>query len=168
MSAPKCDKPLLIFSLPLDSERNVIPGLNRGRLVLVDYDRGFIQRWVFTSSYEQLQKVSDWEVTGGVIPPNFAMNGFEWFKVPTKLIVQPGQPVDEGYLVLYNGSNTFTTINGNIRSEVMFHCDKNYKSAPGSRGCLVALPDEWEDFKQVFKEACGHLSDVKLAVIYTY
>ena len=158
--------PTLFFCSQLDVN-NVTPGYNKGRLNLYD-DLGHIGHWVFSTTIESRQTAKSWEQTGGAITPNFELDGGEWFTVPTKLIVQPGQPVAEGYIVLYKGSNSWKGKNGVTRSEIMIHEDSNYTTSPGSLGCLVAVPDEWKDFKQVFKDSCCHLESVRLAVSYTY
>lgn len=160
--------PSLIFSMPVDNPGGqVIAGYNRGRLALVD-DLGLIGRWVFSSSYDGKQKVNDWNTTGGIIPPTSEMPGNLWYEISTKLIKQPGQPVPEGFIIYYKGSNTFVTTKGARRSEIMLHPDSNYKSAPGSYGCLVALPNEYEGFRDAFIEACKHLEHVRMIVLYTY
>jgi hypothetical protein len=164
----KLNKPLLIFALQLDSNQNVIDGLNQGRLTLFDYELGYIHRWVATSSFDGKQKVGDWEKTGGVHPPNYSLDDADWFKLDTKLILQPGQPVPEGYLPKYKKSNDWQTLKGNGRSQVMIHCDENYRTNPGSYGCIVMQPSEWEDFKKTIKETCGHLADIPYGVIYTF
>lgn len=158
--------PLLFFSSQLDVNVTT-PGYNRGRLLLVD-DIGHIGHWMFSTTIESRQKAKSWEQTGGAITPNSELDGREWYTVPTKLIVQPNQPVKEGYLVLYKGSNSWKAKNGVTRSEIMIHCDDNYTTSPGSLGCLVAVPGEWQDFKKVFAESCGHLQSVKMIVIYTF
>ena len=161
----KLDKPFLMFQMQVDSSRHVIPGLNRGRLSLWDFDLGNIYRWVATSSYDGKQKTGDWGVRNGLHPPNYDMAGAKWFYLKTKLIVQPGQPVDEGYLPFYKGSNTWKTLNGETRSQIMFHEDKN---SPGSYGCIVMAKGEWECFKDVFSKCCGHLESVKYGVMYAW
>jgi hypothetical protein len=164
----KCEQPILFFSMQLDNNLDAIKGINQGRLSLWDYNLGFIGRWVCTSSLEAKQGVADWETRGGIHPPNYAMPDEDWFYIKFPLIKQLGQPVDEGYLNLYKGSNLWTTKKGNKRSEVMTHCDKNHKTSPGSFGCLVMVPSEWEDFKSSLFESCGHLPGVRLGVMYNF
>lgn len=162
------DSALLIFTMPLDVDGKVIPDLNRGRLALVD-SKGLIQRWVCTTSIETRQSSNGWNQTGGVIPPTSSMPGLEHWTVNTKLLVQPGQPVDEGFLVLYRGSTSYTTTEGTTRSEIMIHNDKNRSSSPGSLGCIVTMNDnDWADLKRVMKESVGHLDSIPLFVIYTW
>lgn len=161
----KLSKPFLIFQMQVDSSRHVIPGLNKGRLSLWDYDLGNIFRWVATSSYNGKQGTGDWGKRNGLHPPNYDMNNSDWFYLKTNLIIQPGQPVDEGYLPIYQGSNTWKTLSGGTRSQIMFHEDKN---GPGSYGCIVLPKKEWESFKCVFKDCCGHLDKVPYGVMYSW
>jgi hypothetical protein len=163
----KCDKPFLMFQMPLDSGSQNILGLNMGRLSLWDYEHGLIHRWVATSSHNGKQNWADWEKTGGVHPTNYSMDDAEWFQLETKLIIQPGCPVEEGFLPKYKGKNTWITLKGNTRSEIMFHEDANAISNPGSMGCVVMLKGEWENFKTVFKTCCGHLQSVPYGVLYS-
>lgn len=160
----KLKQPILMFQMPVDSSSRRIPGINQGRLSLWDYEHGLIYRWVATSSHDGKQDWGDWEQRGGVHPPNFAMSGAEWFWLDLKLIIQPGQPVDEGYLPLYNGSNTWKTLKGNTRSQIMFHEDK---PPIGSLGCIVMSKSEWESFKSVIKACCGDLDKIRYGVLYS-
>lgn len=164
----KCDMPILFFSMQLDNNLSTIPGCNEGRLFLYDYNLGYIHRWVATSSYDGRQRTGDWDKTGGIHPPNSHMSGADWFYMDMKLIVQPGQPVDEGYLPFYRKSNNWRTVGGANRSQIMFHADENYQSAEGSYGCIVMKPKEWEDFKTVIRATCGHLKEVRYGVGYTF
>ena len=161
----KLQHPFLMFQMQIDSTRHVIPGLNRGRLWLWDFKLGCIFRWVATCSYNGKQDVGDWNQTGGLHPPNYAMDNSDWFYIKTNLIVQPGQPVDEGFLPIYHNSNTWKTLQGATRSQIMFHEDKG---SPGSYGCIVMAKGEWECFKSVFKYCCGHLNEVPYGVIYSW
>lgn len=160
--------PTLYFNMPVDQQGGqIVAGLNKGRLSLWD-DLGQIGRWVFTSSYDGRQKVNDWNLTGGLIPPTSEMPDNLWYEIGTKLIVQPGQPVPEGFIIYYKGSNDFTTKKGVTRSQIMLHPDSNYKNSPGSYGCIVGLPDEYNSFRDAFIEACKHLNRVRLGVVYSY
>ena len=49
------------------------------------------------------------------------------FLVPTKLIIQPGLPVDRGFLIYESSDNKaceMNTVSGTKRSEIMIHEDK--------------------------------------------
>jgi hypothetical protein len=164
----KCDMPILFFSMELDSNKCVIPGCNDGRLYLYDYNHGYIHRWVATSSFNGRQSVNDWNKTGGVHPPNSHMLGGNWFWVPTKEILQPGQPVERGFILNYKGSNNWTTVDNVNRSQVMLHPDSNHETNEGSYGCLVLKPAEYKDFITVYGTCCGHLDRVRYAVGYTF
>lgn len=164
----KCNQPILFFCMQLDGNGSTIPGLNDGRLSLWDYEQGLIHRWVATSSISSKQGIRDWEVRGGVHPPNYAMPDNDWFYVDTKLIIQPGQRVERGFIHLYKESNYWTTNKGNQRSEVMLHPDENYQQSPGSEGCIVMKPKEYEEFEKIFLDCCQQHSKVRLGVMYTF
>lgn len=161
----KLNNPFLMFNMQLDSSRHVIPGVNRGRVSLWDYELGCIYRWVATSSYNGKQNVDDWQEIGGLHPPNFSMPNSEWFYLDTKLIVQPQQIVKQGYLPFYKGSNTWKQIEGKTRSQIMWH---ETMSNGGSYGCIVFPKAEWESFKKIFRETCGHLESVRYGVMYSF
>jgi len=160
--------PTLFFNMPVDQQGGqIIAGLNKGRLSLFD-DLGMIGRWVFTSSFDGRQKVNDWELVGGLLPPTSAMPGQLWYEVGTNLIKQPGQPVDEGFIIYYKGEIEFKTAKGSSRSQLMIHKDSNYKTAPGSYGCLVGLEEEYVDMRDTFIQACGHLKRVRMGGVYSF
>jgi len=69
---------------------------------------------------------------------------------------------------LYKKSNNWTTNKGASRSQIMFHCDENYKTNEGSYGCIVMRPNEWENFKSVIEACCGHLDQIPYAVGYSF
>lgn len=170
MAARKADKDsaILVFSMVLDSERCVIPGLNRGRLALIDKE-GLIQRWVCSSSYDGKQKVNDWTKRGGIIPPTSSMPGLKHWEFHTRLIVQPGQPVTEGYLITHCGSIEYRTTEGSTRSEIMVHDDANRDTNEGSAGCVVTMnTSEWVDLKRVVLESVSHIKTIPMFSIYTY
>lgn len=168
MARKAVGEPTLFFNMPVDQKGGqIIAGLNKGRLSLWD-SLGQIGRWVFSSSYDGRQSVNDWNLKGGLIPPTSEMPGQLWYEMSTKLIVQPGQPVPEGFLIYYKGSNDFTTVKGASRSQIMLHEDSNYRTSPGSYGCVVALRDEYVSFRDAFIESCGHLKIVRFGVVYSY
>jgi hypothetical protein len=160
--------PLLIFFMQLDSSKCVIPGINRGRLVLLD-DEGQIGRWVFTSSYDGKQNVNDWNKTGGVIPPTSSMPGGKYWEFHTKRLIQPGQPVDDGFLLTFDGKTTYTTVEGGTRSEIMVHNDANRGKALGSYGCPVGMTtEEYEDYCLCVSESISHLKTIRMASMYSF
>ena len=155
--------------MQLDSKKHVIPGLNQGRLSLWDMDKQvLVQRWVFTSSYNGKQNIYDWKKRGGLCPPNNDMPGWKMYQVPTNLIVQPGQPVDRGFLIYESCENNkcvMNTVSGATRSEIMIHEDKNN---PGSMGCLVGKSGEYKDFEEIFLGCCKDKKTVPLGVLYSW
>lgn len=162
-------RPFLMFQMQLDSNRHVIPGLNKGRMSLWDLDEEkLIQRWVFTSSYDGKQNVYSWKEYRGLCPPNYDAPGWKMYRVPTNLIIQPGQPVEEGFLVYESKDCSMCKMDvtkGVKRTEIMIHEDKGND---GSYGCLVAPRDEWNDFKKVFLETCHRHQEIPLGVMYSW
>jgi hypothetical protein len=161
-------KPLLIFTMQIDSNRLVIPGFNQGRLALVD-DLGEINHWVFSSSISTKQSTYDWNVRGGIIPPTYVMPGRAYWEFHTKRLYQPGQPVDDGFLITFKGQTEYTTVEGGTRSEIMIHDDLNRDTNLGSLGCIVAVTTkEWDDFANAIAQSVAHLPFINLLVLYSY
>ena len=161
----KCKKPLLFFSMQIDSRRHTIPGLNRGRLSLWDYDLGMIYRWVATTSFLARQKVDDWNQRGGIHPPNQFMLGSEWFHLKNTRIIQPGQPVDDGFIIYYQGSNTFNLIGGARRSQIMLHEDKENN---GTYGCIGMSKSEYLSFTDVLFKTCERNILIPFGISYSW
>ena len=152
----------LFFSMQLDET----PQLNRGRIFLIDDNRGIIGRWIATSGVGTFQDVGDWSKQGGgVIPPLYEVKDApNFYTVATK-------PVDLRHVKGVEGNGyaitpfEVVTKQGVKRSDLLIHKDAN---APGSLGCIVLPPGEFEDFEKVFAREAKGLSDVKLSVGYTY
>jgi hypothetical protein len=157
---------LLMFAMGLDADRT----LNRGRLVLIDRQKGMIGRWVATSGLGAYQNVGDWNhAGGGVLPATYQLKAsIPWYKVAVK-------PVDLSHVRGVEGNGypitpfEFLTDKGTNRGDVLIHADAN---APGTLGCIGVHKDEFEDFERVYREQCLLLpkgvSTVDLGVIYTY
>ncbi|NJM22671.1 MAG: hypothetical protein HC907_30165 [Richelia sp. SM1_7_0] len=160
-----CKKPLLFFSMQLDSNKHVIPGLNTGRLSLWDYELGMIYRWVATSSYASRQSVNNWNITGGIHPPNQVMLGSNWFHLKNTRIIQPGQPVDDGFILYYNGSNNWQTVSGAKRSQIMLHEDKERN---GTYGCIGMSKSEYDSFTSVLEETCEKDIMIPMGISYSW
>jgi hypothetical protein len=154
--------PFLIFSMPLDNT----PALNRGRLVLIDYEKGQIARWVATSGLGQYQKIGGWSKQGGgVCPAAYQCNptfANHWVQVaPIDLSNVRGVEGDAFPITPFS----VTTKDGVERSDLLIHRDAN---VPGSMGCIVLPDDEFEDFCKVFaKELIGH-EKIKLWIQYDF
>lgn len=152
----------LFFAMQLDNS----PQLNRGRIFLIDDDRGIVGRWVATSGVGSFQDMGDWSKQGGgVIPPLYEVKDApSFYKVSTK-------PVDLRHVkgVEANGYAIspfeVVTKQGVKRSDLLIHKDAN---APGSLGCIVLPLQEFEDFEKVFTREAKGLTDVNLSVGYTY
>jgi hypothetical protein len=165
----KCgEHPMLMFFMQLDSTRLVLPGLNRGRMFLFD-EIGLIGRWVFTSSYDGKQNVNDWNKTGGVIPPTSSMPEMKFWEFHTKRLIQPGQAVDDGFLITFDGKTSYTTKEGGKRSEIMVHDDKNRKTNEGSYGCPVGMTtEEYLDFCLGISQSVSHLKTIPFLSAYSF
>jgi hypothetical protein len=156
------DKPFLVFSMPLDNT----PQLNRGRLVLYDWEGGQIARWVATSGLGQWQKIGGWSKQGGgVIPAPYQCNPtFDnyWVQV---------NPIDLSHLKGVEGDAyritpfEVRTKDGVERSDLLIHRDAN---VPGSLGCIVMDEDEFEDFCQTFASVLVGHEKIKLWIQYDF
>lgn len=148
--------------MPLDNT----PQLNRGRLVLYDYDGGHINRWVATSGVGAWQKIGGWSKQGGgVIPATYQCNPtFDnyWVDVnPVDLSHVKGVE-GNGYCITPFAVRTKESVK---RSNLLIHRDAN---DPGSLGCIVLPDDEFRDFEATFqKELIGH-KRIKLWVQYDF
>jgi hypothetical protein len=156
------NQPFLVFSMPLDTT----PELNRGRLVLWDWEKGQIGRWVATSGLAQWQKIGGWSKQGGgVIPAPYQCNpsfANYWVQVT---------PVDLSHVKGVEGDGypitpfEVRTKDGVKRSDLLIHRDAN---VPGSMGCIVMSDGEFEDFCKMFaSELIGH-EKIKLFVQYDF
>ncbi len=154
--------PFLIFSMDLDDS----PSLNQGRLLLYDFEQGQIGRWVATSGLGMYQGVGDWsKQRGGVCPAAYQCNptfANHWVQVA---------PIDLSHVKGVEGDGypmtpfAVRTKEGIQRSDLLIHKDAN---TPGSLGCIVLPPAEFEDFQTVFnRELIGH-EKVKLWIQYNF
>lgn len=155
-------QPFLIFSMPLDNT----PALNQGRLVLYDWEKGHIGRWVATSGLGQYQKIGGWSKQGGgVCPAPYQCNptfANYWVQVA---------PIDLSHVKGVEGDGypmtpfAVKTKEGVTRSDLLIHRDAN---VPGSMGCIVLPEDEFADFCETFnRELVGH-EKIKLWVQYDF
>ncbi len=155
-------QPFLVFSMPLDNT----PALNRGRLVLYDWEKGHINRWVATSGLGNWQKIGGWaKQGGGVCPAPYQCNptfSNYWVQVA---------PLDLSHVKGVEGAGypmtpfAVRTKEGVQRSDLLIHRDAN---VPGSMGCIVLPDDEFKDFCTTFdRELVGH-EQIKLWVQYDF
>lgn len=152
---------LLFFTMPLDETA----ALNKGRLFLIDENKGIVGRWVATSSTGDKQGVKDWNLRGGVLPPTYELrNPLSFYSVGVN-------PVDLKHIRGVEGNGypitpfEVKTKGGGTRSDLLIHKDAN---VPGSMGCIVLPPNEFSDFEKVFASICQGEDKVKLLVGYTY
>jgi hypothetical protein len=155
-------QPFLIFSMQLDNT----PQLNQGRLVLYDWDRGHIGRWVATSGLGMYQKIGGWSKQGGgVCPAAYQCNptfANHWVQVaPLDLSGTKGVEGNAYPITPFE----VRTKEGAERSDLLIHRDAN---VPGSMGCIVLPDDEFSDFeKAVARELIGH-EQIKLWIQYDF
>jgi hypothetical protein len=155
-------QPFLIFSMPLDNT----PELNIGRLVLYDWEKGQIGRWMATSGLGMYQKIGGWSKQGGgVCPAAYQCNptfANHWVQVaPIDLSNVKGVEGDAYPITPFS----VRTKEGVERSDLLIHRDAN---VPGSMGCIVLEGDEFDDFCTVFnRELIGH-EKVKLWIQYDF
>jgi hypothetical protein len=152
----------LIFSMQLDNT----PELNRGRLVLYDYERGVLGRWIATSGLGQYQKIGGWSKQGGgVCPASYQCNptfANHWVQVaPVDLSHVKGVEGDAYPITPFS----VTTKEGVERSDLLIHRDAN---VPGSMGCIVLPDDEFADFCKVFNHECVGIEKVKMWIQYDF
>jgi hypothetical protein len=152
----------LIFSMQLDNT----PELNRGRLVLYDYERGVLGRWIATSGLGQYQKIGGWSKQGGgVCPASYQCNptfANHWVQVaPVDLSHVKGVEGDAYPITPFS----VTTKEGVERSDLLIHRDAN---VPGSMGCIVLPGDEFADFCKVFNHECVGIEKVKMWIQYDF
>lgn len=148
--------------MPLDNT----PELNRGRLVLYDWNEGVIGRWVATSGVGMWQKIGGWSKQGGgVIPATYQCNPtFANYWVDVAPLDRSGVKGIDGdaYAITPFAVTTKQRVQ---RSDLMIHRDAN---VPGSMGCIVLSDDEYADFCEVFnRELIGH-EQIKLWVQYDF
>ena len=142
------------------------PQLNQGRIVLYDYEQGCLGRWVATSGLGQYQKIGGWSKQGGgVCPAPYQCNPtFANYWVQTA-------PLDLSHVKGVEGDAypitpfEVRTKEGVERSDLLIHQDAN---VPGSMGCIVLPPDEFEDFQKQFNLLTVGHEKVKLFLQYDF
>jgi hypothetical protein len=156
------NQPFLIFSMPLDET----PDLNRGRLVLYDYELGYLGRWVATSGLGQYQRIGGWSRQGGgVCPAPYQCNpSFPSYFVDVKAVDLSHVKGVEGNAFAITPFEV-TTKEGVSRSDLLVHRDAN---VPGSMGCIVMPDKEFYDFERTFPKLCAGQEKVKLWVQYDF
>lgn len=156
------NNPFLMFSMELDST----PELNRGRLSLLDWNTGFLGRWVATSGLGVYQKIGGWSKQGGgVMPATYQCNpAFDNYWVDVKSVDRSEVRGIEGNAFVVTPYSV-TTKEGTNRSDLMIHRDAN---VPGSLGCIVLPDSEFKDFEEKFPVICKGHNKVKLWVQYNY
>jgi hypothetical protein len=155
----------LVFAMGLDESA----AINRGRLAMIDSERGLINRWVATSGLGAYQGVNDWNKSGGgTIPATYQLEDpLPYYCVsvkPTDLRHLPGAR-GNGYLIT---PFEFTTDGGTERGDVLIHSDEGQE---GTLGCIGVHKREWADFEQTFIRECAKLpgtEQIRLYVLYCY
>lgn len=150
----------LIFAMNLAPT----PGLNYGKLSLVDGKTGIIREWKATSGVERLQNPGDWNTPrGGVIPPNINRSPKgAFYQVDTKSVDLNWHPGVRG--TAYPISPYWvTTDKGGKRGDLLIHPDARY---PGTLGCIGIPPEQWGDFTTIWKSYTKGKTTVPMLVIY--
>lgn len=154
--------PFLVFSMQLDNT----PALNQGRLVLYDWNKGQIGRWVATSGLGMYQRIGGWsKQRGGVCPAAYHCNptfANHWVQVAPLDLSHVKGVEGEAYPIT---PFEVTTKEGVKRSDMLIHRDAN---APGSLGCIVLPDDEFADFQEVFNFECVGHEKIKLWLQYDF
>lgn len=135
---------------------------------MIDPDKqGIIGRWIATSGVGQWQGIGDWSKQGGgVIPPNYKLQGIPIYKVSTKPRWQSLGGIDTNTYEIQ--PITVKTSDGVNRSELLIHESRYSLPMSGSLGCIVLPEVEFTDFEKTYKKECNHLSEVSLLVGYTF
>jgi hypothetical protein len=151
----------LTFSQHFDRDK----GLDLGRLVLRSIDEGKGKThnvWIATSSTYNKQSSEDFNLKGGLIPPEYRCNIPCW-NVTIKPIPMPNVVGVDGnfYQIL---PFTVTTDAGTVRGDFGIHLDSN---APGSLGCIVLDARRFKDFEQKMLELFN-LGITQIPLFITY
>jgi hypothetical protein len=147
--------------------------LNRGRLFLIDEEKGIVGRWVCTSGLGQHQSVGSWNKQGGgVIPATYQLkNPIAYYNVATKPIDMSGRPgIDSNFYCITPFS--VITDGGVQRSDIGIHKDPGFNNpkinTPGTLACLGLPPGEMVDFEKTFKQWTQGEDFVRLLIGYVY
>lgn len=138
----------LHFCLALDNDTKI----ENGRLTLVssthDGEGNHLGQchevWVATSSHSRGQKPENFNVKGGVIPPEYRVPGLKSWTVLTDPIPMPNNPGVRGNFYKIN-PHTVRTTEKVERGDFGIHLDAN---VPGSMGCIVMDKTRFASFEK--------------------
>ncbi len=134
----------MTFFFVFSSHFNRDKGLDTGRLTLNSLDKGTIQVWIASSSYEQKQYAESFHERGGFLPPQYRCQGLTNYFVKTAPISLERTRGVRGnfYPILPYEVKTDA---GGKRSDFGIHLDADY---PGSLGCIVMSKFRFEEFEK--------------------
>lgn len=104
--------------------------------------------WVATSSTADKQGPEDFNLKGGLIPPQYRC-GIPHWTVQTKPIPMPAVKGVEGNFYKIDPHTVKAQPSGTVRGDFGIHLDGN---APGSLGCIVMSKERFKDFEDKMKE----------------
>ena len=123
-------------------------GLDSGRLSLNHLREGHKAIWIATSSTADKQGAEDFNLKGGLIPPQYRCGIPNWV-VQTNPIPMPSVKGVEGNFYKIDPHTVKAQPSGTIRGDFGIHRDAN---VPGSAGCIVMSGDRFKDFESKMRE----------------
>ena len=128
-----------LFSMQFDRDR----GLDSGRLSLNHLTKGHQEIWIATSSTADKQGPEDFNLKGGLIPPQYRCGIKNW-TVATKPIPMPQIKGVEGNFYKIDPHLVKAQPSCMERGDFGIHLDANM---PGSLGCIVMYGDRFNAFE---------------------
>ena len=139
-------------------------GLDSGRLTLNHLKEGHKAIWVATSSTADKQGAEDFNLKGGLIPPQYRCGIPNW-TVQTTPIPMPKVKGVEGNFYKIDPHVVKAQPSGTERGDFGIHLDAN---VPGSAGCIVMNKERFNDFEnQMKKLASQGIKSIPLFVQYS-
>ncbi|MEB3189686.1 MAG: hypothetical protein VKL42_05005 [Snowella sp.] len=139
-------------------------GLDSGRLSLNHLREGHKAIWVATSSTADKQGAEDFNLKGGLIPPQYRCGIPNW-TVQTTPIPMPSVKGVEGNFYKIDPYAVKAQPSGTIRGDFGIHRDAN---VPGSAGCIVMSGDRFKDFESKMRELAKQgIKSIPLFVQYS-
>lgn len=150
----------LVFSMQFDRDK----GLDSGRLTLNHLKEGHKAIWVATSSTADKQGAEDFNLKGGLIPPQYRC-GIPCWQVHTVPIPMPSVKGVEGNFYKIDPHVVKAQPSGTERGDFGIHLDAN---VPGSAGCIVMNKERFNDFESQMKKLAGQgIKSIPLFVQYS-
>lgn len=150
----------LVFSMQFDRDK----GLDSGRLTLNHLKEGHKAIWVATSSTADKQGAEDFNLKGGLIPPQYRC-GIPCWQVHTVPIPMPSVKGVEGNFYKIDPHVVKAQPSGTERGDFGIHLDAN---VPGSAGSIVMNKERFNDFESQMKKLAGQgIKSIPLFVQYS-